>query len=94
MKRWIQAGIVCSVIIAGAMAASAQAPSVSIEAAESFQEGPLVRLTHFDVTLAGRLLTADEAIYNPNTGETELRGNVHLVLPPHLNNKMDPSTVH
>jgi lipopolysaccharide assembly outer membrane protein LptD (OstA) len=91
MRRLILAGIVCSAVIAGAAAAQS---NVSVFAEQSYSEGPVVRLTHFDVTLDGRKITADEAIYNPETGATELRGNVHLVLPPHLNNKMAPGTVH
>jgi lipopolysaccharide assembly outer membrane protein LptD (OstA) len=93
MRRLILAGIVCSTIIAGAIAAAAQS-NVSVFAEQSYSEGPVVRFTHFDVILDGHHITADEAIYNPNTGETELRGNVHLALPLHLNNKMAPSTMH
>ncbi|HXJ02709.1 MAG TPA: hypothetical protein VNH44_15920 [Micropepsaceae bacterium] len=93
MKQWILAGVVCLTLIAGAMGAIAQS-NVSVFAEQSYREGLVVRFTRFDVTLDGRRITADEAVYNPETGETELRGNVHLALPPHLNNKMAPGTAH
>jgi hypothetical protein len=35
-------------------------------------------MKNFDVTLDGRLLTASEAIYNPDTGMVELKGAVKL----------------
>ena len=91
MKRFILAGFISSVIIAGVVGALAQA-NVTVHAALSERQGEAVKFTNFDVTLDGRLLRADEAIYNTDTGDTELRGNVHVVLPPHLVNKMTPET--
>jgi hypothetical protein len=37
-----------------------------------------IRFTNFDVTLDGRLLTAESALYHPDTGIVELTGNVKL----------------
>jgi hypothetical protein len=35
-------------------------------------------MKNFDVTLDGRLLTASEAVYNPDTGIVDLKGTVKL----------------
>ena len=40
--------------------------------------GSTIAMKNFDVTLDGRLLTASEAIYNPDTGVVELKGAVKL----------------
>jgi hypothetical protein len=40
--------------------------------------GSAIAMKNFDVTLDGRHLTASEALYNPDTGEVELKGAVTL----------------
>ena len=40
--------------------------------------GSNIAVKNFDVTLDGRLLTASEAVYNPETGVVELKGDVKL----------------
>jgi len=40
--------------------------------------GSTIAMKNFDVTLDGRVLTASEAIYNPDTGVVELKGAVKL----------------
>ena len=82
MKRFLRAGLFCLVFASLSAGAAAQS-EVTVHARESFREGAVTRLTHFDVTLDARLITADEAVYDPATGRTELRGNVvaHLVAP-------------
>ena len=82
MKRFLLAGAVCLALAGFRGVATAQS-NVTVHAQESFREGAVVRLTHFDVMLDARLITADEALYDPATGRTELRGNVvaHLVAP-------------
>ena len=82
MKRFFLAGAIC-LALAGFTGGSAAQSNVTVHAQESFREGAVMRLAHFDVTLDARLITADEALYNPTTGQTELRGNVvaHLVAP-------------
>jgi hypothetical protein len=80
MKRFLRAGLFYLVFASLSAGAAAQS-NVTVHAQESFREGAVTRFTHFDVTLDARLITADEALYDPVTGQTELRGNVvaHLV---------------
>lgn len=40
--------------------------------------GSTITMKNFDVTLDGRLLTASEAVYNPDTGVVDLKGTVKL----------------
>ena len=40
--------------------------------------GSTIAMKNFDVKLDGRLLTASEAIYNPETGVVDLKGTVRL----------------
>jgi hypothetical protein len=40
--------------------------------------GSTIAMKSFDVTLDGRILTASEAIYDPDTGVVELKGAVKL----------------
>jgi hypothetical protein len=40
--------------------------------------GSTIAMKNFDVTLDGRLLTASQAVYNPDTGVVELTGTVKL----------------
>ena len=40
--------------------------------------GSTIAIKNFDVTLDGRLLTASQAVYNPDTGVVELTGTVKL----------------
>jgi hypothetical protein len=46
--------------------------------------GSVIAMKNFDVSLDGRLLTASEAIYNPDTGEVELKGTVKLKFGKHV----------
>ena len=40
--------------------------------------GSAIAMKNFDVTLDGRVLTASQAVYNPDTGVVELSGTVKL----------------
>jgi hypothetical protein len=40
--------------------------------------GSAIAIKNFDVTLDGRILTASEALYDPDTGMVELKGAVTL----------------
>jgi hypothetical protein len=40
--------------------------------------GSTIAMKNFDVTLDGRVLTASQAVYNPDTGVVELIGTVKL----------------
>ena len=42
------------------------------------RDGTAIRMTNFDVTLDGRLITAERGLYHPDTGIVELTGNVQL----------------
>jgi hypothetical protein len=82
MKRFFLA-VLAVLSVAGVPEGATAQSNVTVHAQESFREGDVTRFTHFDVTLDARLITADEALYDPVTGSTELRGNVvaHLVAP-------------
>ena len=59
-------------------AALAHAEDATMHGKELRRVGSTIAMKNFDVTLDGRLLTASEAIYNPDTGVVELKGAVKL----------------
>ena len=56
----------------------AHAEDATMHGKELRRVGSTIAMKNFDVTLDGRLLTASEAIYNPDTGVVELKGAVKL----------------
>lgn len=54
------------------------AADATMHGKELRRAGTAIRFTNFDVTLDGRLLTADSALYHPDTGIVELSGKVKL----------------
>jgi hypothetical protein len=64
-------------IFAGGVAA-ALAAGATIHGHDLRHDGAAIRLKDFDVTLNGRLLTASDAVYHPETGIVDLNGRVRL----------------
>jgi hypothetical protein len=60
------------------MGIAVHAADATMHGAMLERDGAVIRMTDFDVTLDGRLLTADEGIYHPDTGVVELAGKVQL----------------
>ena len=56
----------------------AHAENATMHGKELRRVGSTIAMKNFDVTLDGRILTASEAIYNPDTGVVELKGAVKL----------------
>ena len=56
----------------------AHAEDATMHGKELRRVGSTIAMKNFDVTLDGRLLTASEAVYNPDTGVVELKGAVKL----------------
>lgn len=63
-------------------AASVRADTATMHGKQLTRNGSVIRMTNFDVTLDGRLLTADSGIYHPDTGLVELTGHVRLQFAP------------
>jgi hypothetical protein len=74
------------------MAASVRADNATLHGKDLTRDGSVIRMTNFDVTLDGRLLTADKGVYHPDTGLVELTGNVKLHFAPQA--KTFPGEVH
>ena len=56
----------------------AHAENATMHGKDLRRVGSAIAMKNFDVSLDGRLLTASEAVYNPDTGEVELKGTVKL----------------
>lgn len=56
----------------------AHAEDATMHGKELRRAGAAIAMKDFDVTLDGRVLTASEAIYNPDTGVVTLKGTVSL----------------
>jgi len=54
------------------------AKDATIHSRDLARVGDTIHSRNFDVTPDGRLLTADEAVYHPDTGVVELKGKVRL----------------
>ena len=76
MKNLIYPVLVSAALLLTAVAV--RADNATMHGATLQREGDVVRMTNFDVTLDGRLLTATEGLYHPDTGIVELSGNVQL----------------
>ena len=59
-----------------------QADNATMHGKNLRHDGNAIRMTKFDVTLDGRLLTAEQGVYHPDTGIVELKGNVRLAFGP------------
>jgi hypothetical protein len=70
--------ILGAALAAACLCAPAEAKDVTIHGQDLQRVGETVHSKNFDATLDGRLLTADEAIYHPDTGMVELKGKVRL----------------
>lgn len=73
--------ITISAATAAALALSAtlaHAEDATMHGQDLRREGANIVMKNFDVELDGRLLTASEAVYNPDTGEVNLKGTVKL----------------
>jgi hypothetical protein len=56
----------------------AHAEDATMHGKDLHRVGSTIAMKNFDVSLDGRLLTASEAVYNPDTGVVELKGTVKL----------------
>jgi hypothetical protein len=76
MKRFIFPALVTVAVFLTAV--TVRADNATMHGSELKRDGTVIRMTEFDVTLDGRLLTAKEGVYHPDTGIVELSGNVQL----------------
>ncbi len=70
--------ILSAALSAACLCAPASAKEATIHGQDLHRVGNSIHSRNFDVTLDGRLLTADEAVYHPDTGVVELMGKVRL----------------
>jgi len=56
----------------------AHAEDVTMHGKDLRRVGSAIAMKNFDVTLDGRVLTASEAVYDPDTGVVTLKGTVSL----------------
>lgn len=76
MTRFALPSAVLAALSLGATLAHAE--DATMHGKDLRRVGPAIEMKNFDVTLDGRLLTASEAVYNPDTGAVELKGTVKL----------------
>ena len=76
MKRFILPSLISAAVLLTAV--SVRADNATMHGVDLKRDGAVIRMTNFDVTLDGRLLTAKEGVYHPDTGIVELMGNVEL----------------
>jgi hypothetical protein len=76
MKRFVFPALISVAVLFASVAV--RADSATMHGAVLKRDGSVIRMTDFDVTLDGRLITAKEGIYHPDTGIVELTGNVEL----------------
>lgn len=76
MKRFIFPVLVSAAVLLTSVAV--RADSATMHGAVLQREGTAIRMMNFDVTLDGRLITAEQGLYHPDTGIVELTGNVQL----------------
>ena len=70
--------ILSTALAAACLCTPAWAKDATIHGQDLHRVGNAIHSRNFDVTLDGRLLTADEAVYHPDTGVVELKGKVLL----------------
>jgi hypothetical protein len=70
--------ILGAALAAACLCAPAWAKDATIHGRDLQRVGDTIHSRNFDVTLDGRLLTADEAVYHSDTGVVELKGKVRL----------------
>ena len=75
MKKIIFA-LVAVALIGGASAVIAG--NATLHGHNLHREGIAIHMQDFDVTLDGRMLTATEGVYHPDTGIVDLSGKVQL----------------
>jgi hypothetical protein len=80
------------VIAVGAAAGPACAEKATMQGKDLTRHGEAITMKNFDVTLDGRLLTANTAVYHTDTGIVDLSGNVRLRFGPQA--KTFPHEVH
>lgn len=76
MKRFIFPVLVSATILLTSLAV--RADNATMHGVQLQRDGTAIRMTNFDVTLDGRLITADQGLYHPDTGIVELTGKVQL----------------
>ena len=76
MKRTLLAAAAGVIGIFGATIATAD--NATMHGHNLRHEGTAIHLKDFDVTLDGRLLTATDGVYHPETGIVDLTGKVQL----------------
>jgi hypothetical protein len=67
-----------AIMAAALTSTSAFAERPTMHGRDLHREGKAIHMSNFDVKLDGRMLTAKEGVYHPNTGVVELKGEVRL----------------
>ena len=70
--------ILSAALAAACLCAPVSAKDATIHGRDLQRVGDTIHSRNFDVTLDGRLLTADEAVYHSYSGVVELKGKVRL----------------
>lgn len=70
--------IIPAALAVACLCAPALADPATIHGQDLHRVGNTIHMKNYDVTLDGRLLTADEAVYHTDTGVVDLKGQVHL----------------
>lgn|GEM_PF-4665291 len=70
--------IIGAALAAACLCAPALAADATIHGQDLHRVGKAIHMKHYDVTLDGRLLKADEAVYHSDTGVVDLKGQVRL----------------
>ena len=79
MNKTVLAVVVAGLLL-GTIAVSAE--NATMHGSDLQRVGPAVHMKNFDVTLDGRLLTASEGIYHPDSDIVDLTGKVQLHFAP------------
>jgi hypothetical protein len=82
MKKTAFAGAAIAALILATSAVIAD--NATLHGRNLRREGTAIHMQNFDVTLDGRVLTATEGVYHPETGIVDLTGKVRL----HFGTKM------
>jgi len=70
--------IIGAALAAACLCAPAFAADATIHGQDLHRVGNAIHIKHYDVTLDGRLVRADEAVYHADTGVVDLKGQVRL----------------
>jgi hypothetical protein len=76
MHKTIPALLACALLLLSPSLSSAA--DATMHGRDLRRENGGIRFTNFDVKLDGRLITAESALYHPDTGIVELTGKVKL----------------